>query len=445
MSDEVDAGPAGRAARAARAAAPVPPALVWGFGFLALGTAYFVTHAMVDLDVYRMGASALLHGRDPYGMRLADHGLLYTYTPFSTIAFAPVALLPLWAARVLTAAGSMLSLFFVVHQVIRRLLPRRRADQLWTIAVVVAAVAALSEPVRRTLNFGQVNLVLMLLVVVDLLLLRRSRAAGTLIGLAAGIKLTPVVYIAYLFLTGRRRTAVRASVVAAATVLVGWVVLPTATREYFTRYLFDTTRIGNLSLPVNQSLNGAIARLVHSNTAGHHLWMAIAGGTLVIGLWAAERSYRAWGELAGLSIAAVTGLLVSPISWNHHWVWWILPSLLLAAGAAERRSPRLWLAWGAWTSTFFLVPAVLIPRQYGHQLHQSVPEMIRGSAYVVAGLALVISVAAVHALRRGGRDGVDVSRNGKLPANFYGRSARGDATESTIGAWARRAPTDGPP
>ena len=377
----------------------VRASLAIGIGLIAAASVFLAFQRMIDLDVYRMGAWAALHGRNPYPMRLPYGGLQYTYTPFSTLVFIPIELLPQRLARGVDAAASMLALWFVVHQLLRRLLPSDRSHLLWSAGVAITTVAFWSEPVRKTLTFGQINLLLMLLVVVDLLILQRTRFGGSLIGIAAGIKLIPVIYIAYLLVTGRTREAVRASAVATGTLVLGWIVLPTPTREYFTRYLLDTTRIGKVQTPVNQSLNGALARALHSVDAGHRAWFVAAALTLAVGLWCAARSYRAWGELAGLSITAITGLLVSPISWNHHWVWWIVPALVCARAAWDRTSTPLWVATGLWTVTFFVVPFWLIPMQHRHELHQSLFEMVRGSAYVIAGLALIGSVTAVHVRR----------------------------------------------
>ena len=369
---------------------------------VALASAYLAYHYMIDLDVYRKGAWALLHGRDPYGSHLPGPNLEYTYTPFSTLVFVPLDFLPHRVAQGVDAAVSMLALWFVVHQVVRRLLPSDRARLVWWGAVAVTTVACWSEPVRKTLMYGQVNIVLMLLIVVDLLLLQKTRLAGVLIGIAAGIKLTPVVYIAYLFFTGRRRAAGQAAAAAVGTVVVGWVLLPHPTKEYFTRYMFDTTRIGNLSYAANQSLNGFVARLFHSNTLGHPVWLLVAGATAVIGLWAAVRTRELMGELAGLAVCAVTGLLVSPISWNHHWVWWVLPALILAREAWTRRSAALTAAAVAWTSMFYLAPFWMIPSHLGRELHQHGIQLILGSAYVVAamvGLAVVVGLILTSSSR----------------------------------------------
>ena len=360
--------------------------LVAGFLLVAVASTVLAYHYMIDLDVYRKGAWALLNGRDPYGPHLPGPNYQYTYTPFSTLVFVPLDFLPHRVAQGFDAAASLLALWVVVHQFLRRLVPTNRARMLWWGAVAFTVVACWSEPIRKTILYGQVNLVLMLLIVLDLLLLQKSRFAGVLVGIAAGIKLTPVIYIAYLFVTGRRRAAGQAAAAAAATVLIGWALLPHPTDVYFTRYMFDTTRIGSIAYAANQSLNGFIARIFHSTTLGHPVWLVAAAITALVGLWAAARAREAWGELAGLAVCAITGLLVSPISWNHHWVWWILPTLILFREAWNRRSVALWVAAAAWTSMFYLAPFWLIPSHRGRELHQHGIDLVLGSAYVVAGL-----------------------------------------------------------
>src|SRR5581483_12201814 len=70
----------------------------------------------------------------------------------------------------------------------------------WFVICLALPLVTWLQPVRETLTFGQINLVLALLVLADLLVLapRGSRLTGVGIGLAAAIKLTPAVFILYL-------------------------------------------------------------------------------------------------------------------------------------------------------------------------------------------------------------------------------------------------------
>ena len=60
--------------------------------------------------------------------------------------------------------------------------------------------------------------------------------------------------------------------------------------------------------------------------------------------------------MAGWLTCALTGLLVSPISWDHHWVW-IVPALALLADAAVRAMRRRPVGatgcWPPWSRSLF--------------------------------------------------------------------------------------------
>src|SRR5205807_8952185 len=134
-------------------------------------------------------------------------------------------------------------------------------------ALLVSAVALWFEPVQQTLMFGQVNLWLMLLVVWDVARPPAARAKGVLIGLAAGFKLTPGIFILYLLVTGRRRPAILAAITFAATVAISWILLPAESHRY---WLDGALTVGNkvgIDYIANQSLRGVAVRLLGNGGA----------------------------------------------------------------------------------------------------------------------------------------------------------------------------------
>lgn len=318
-------------------------------------------HHQIDLQVYRKGAWAFLHGRNLYGTGLPGPKLPYTYTPFSTVAFAPLSVLPLHAAILAHTFVSIAALFLGVALVLRELQGRRSwTREILGLAAVATFAAYWSEPVSQTLGFGQINLVLMGMVLIDLLALRRSRWCGVLIGIAAGIKLTPLIFVAYLLITERQRAALMGVLSAAATVVVGWVLMPGPSSRYFFHLMTDDRRIGAPGFVANQSLNGLWTRFEGGYLPARHLWDVSAIVVLTVGLWTARRVHARLGEPHGLAIAAVTGLLVSPISWSHHWVWFVVPALILAWTARQARSIWLGVLALAWSAPFYIGPFWLI-------------------------------------------------------------------------------------
>jgi alpha-1,2-mannosyltransferase len=205
-------------------------------------------------------------------------------------------------------------------------------------AVAIAAAALWLEPVAMTLFFGQVNLVLLALVVGDLALPDRIKGKGIGIGLAAGIKLTPLIFIPYLLFTRRVKAAAVSALTFAVTVGLGFVLVPHASAVYWSGQF---TRPGNRAFHLdNQSLNGVILRLTHARPDAHVYWLVAAVLVGIAGLATSILASRRGHELAGLVVCAATGLLVSPIAWSHHYVY-LVPALVLAACGPRRLGHRI--------------------------------------------------------------------------------------------------------
>lgn len=332
----------------------------------------------VDLRVYRYGGATVLDGLPLYAAAEPSTGLLFTYPPFAAAVMAPLALLPPWACAGLVAGAGVLALAATLRACA---VPRRWVGPL-------ALPLLLLDPVRETLQFGQVNLVLMALVAWDLLVLR-GRWSGWLVGVAAGIKLTPVVFVALLVLVGRRADALRAASAAAATVLVGVVALPADAAAYWTGALFDTGRIGHTEYVRNQSLRGTLTRLLGHEPATL-LWFAVVAVTGTALLLLAAAWWRRGDREVAVLLGAGAVLLCSPISWDHHFVW-LAPAVVVLA----RRSRPL----AAAVTAFALAgPRVLVPHGSGRELAWAPANQLAGNGYcwLVLGLAAVAAVALVR-------------------------------------------------
>ncbi|HEX4831338.1 MAG TPA: glycosyltransferase 87 family protein [Trebonia sp.] len=293
-----------------------------------------------DLQVYLGGAhEALHHAGSLYSWHYrGDLGIQFTYTPFAALLFAGALALPFRALMALVTVASVLSLFAAVAIAFRELGWRPLATRIGA-ALLVTGLALWTEPVQRALYLGQVELVLMALVVWDMCQPDRRRWKGAGVGLAAGIKLVPLLFIVYLLLTRRLRAAAVAIAAFAATVVIGFAALPHPSVTWWLRLNFlQAGRTGFVGDQQNQSLRGLLTRLAGSVSSGQGPWLAAAVLVGLLGLAAAvllHRSGRSWGPFAGLMAAALTALLVSPISWDHHWVW-IAPGLVLLIDAGVR-------------------------------------------------------------------------------------------------------------
>jgi alpha-1,2-mannosyltransferase len=289
-----------------------------------------------DLRVYLDGArQAMTHPGALYTWAVKGHpGIQFTYTPFAALLFAPGLALPFAVLMALLTAASVAAVATTVSIAFRQLGWRgaRRAGA----TLLVAGVALWTEPVQRALYLGQVEPLLMALVTWDLCQPGRRRLRGAATGVGAGIKLVPLLFIAYLFITGRRRQAAVGGAAFAGTVLIGWTVFP---RESAAWWLggdfFQAGRTGFIGDQLNQSLRAVVIRFAGSVPAATPLWLAFALLAGMTGLAAAAALHRRGYTFAGLLGCALTALLVSPISWDHHWVW-AAPGLALLIDAAAR-------------------------------------------------------------------------------------------------------------
>ncbi|MFE6894883.1 glycosyltransferase 87 family protein [Streptomyces sp. NPDC057694] len=285
---------------------------------------------MSDVLVYRAeGAAAADGGGHLYDFTVTEWQLPATYPPFAALLFIPTTWLPLPALKAAFLLGNIALTALLVHLSWHRLagLPART-----TTLCTVTALALWLEPVFQTVVFGQINLALACLILWDLTRRDPAPGKGLALGVAAGIKLTPAVFIAYLFLTGKRREAAYASAGFVGTAAVGGLVLPYASGEFWTRRLYETGRVGKAWIVDNQSLQGLVARTLHTTEPGL-LWAVPAVLVGIAGLYAATRLPAPYG----IVVTAVTALLVSPISWSHHWVWCV-PLLALVWARGQRRT-----------------------------------------------------------------------------------------------------------
>ncbi len=289
----------------------------------------------IDTAVYRDGGIAVRNQPAMlYALGLGPAKLPFTYPPFAALLFAAgsYASFVTWQVGV---AVLTIGLLPVVAYLSLGLAGRPAGLARVAAAFAIAAVGLWLEPVAMTLFFGQINLVLLALVVGDLALPDRIKAKGIGIGLAAGIKLTPLIFIPYLLFTRRVKAAAVSALTFAVTVGLGFALLPRASAVFWGGQFFGPSKHFHLD---NQSLNGVILRLTHSGPDAHEYWLVAAAVVGVAGLATSILASRRGHELLGLVACAATGLLISPVSWSHHYVY-VVPALVLAALRAT--APRL--------------------------------------------------------------------------------------------------------
>lgn len=394
--------------------------------FFALGLVAYFTDAIVhpgfllnwfDLNVY--DDAGLVTRQMPsylYIWQLSSN-IKYTYTPFAAMIFAGGSYLSWFTLRWLMTVASIAAIPVTAWLVLGAM-GRRGAARI-SIALVVGALGLWTEPVTKALFLGQIEPLLMLLCVWDLTFDDSKPWKGMGVGLAAGIKLVPLLFIPYLLVAGKIRQAIVATAMFAVTVGIGFAVLPGPSMSYWlTGYFFKPGRTGGVDALVNQSLLGMFARIAGSGPAATPVWLPVAITVALCGIAGGALLCRAGMEVQGWVLVAITGVLVSPISWDHHWVW-VVPLMALLGGLALSSGTWLrwaWLAggiavfllWGAWPWMWH-GPNSFIPQRgligWFVQEPSKIPTstihgwgLLTWNLYVVAGFAVFLVMVTVAAL-----------------------------------------------
>jgi alpha-1,2-mannosyltransferase len=382
-----------------------------GLGLFLLTSAIWVAaySNQVDMTIFRFGGQAILSHTPLYtlGAGGLPNKLLFNYPPFAALMFTVLAPLPLLLLRVLFPIGNIILLMLVIRRCWQALGIREGRD-LHSLTLLSSGVLLWLEPVRTTISLGQINLLLMALVVFDLLPTKRPRWwAGVGVGLAAGIKLTPLLFIPYLLFTKRIRAALVASATFLTTVLLGFLLAPSQAHIYWFGGVFgDLSRISGVAYVGNQSLMGMLARFSAPATPSTVGWAIIAVPVSVVSLIVAALAHRRGFLVLGIAICGMGSAAVSPYSWGYHWVWFVPLAVFLADAAIIGRSKicgwllgLLLMATTAWMTTFPSPLNSVLPSSglYGFRVGGSIGMAIHN--LYVATFLLTLSLAAALLLR----------------------------------------------
>ncbi|MFC7342574.1 glycosyltransferase 87 family protein [Saccharopolyspora griseoalba] len=367
------------------------------------------THDHIDGEVYRLGAQALLRGEDLYhGLPTTESGLNlpFIYPPFAAMIFAPLALVPKSISTAVIMLVSHVALLISLYVVLREsMFLRAHRDKVMLVAIAVLPLTTISEPIMETITYAQINLVLMALVVVDCLwrvngTKKLPYPRGLLIGIAAGIKLTPLVFLLLPLLRRDFRMIITALLTFVGTALLGALVTFDNARRFWLHEMFATSNVqfgpkftGDASVYAgNQSLRSLLTKL-------HVPHLTIVFGVLavlvlVIAVLGMLHAIRRRDLPMAVVINGVLGLMLSPISWSHHWVWAIPGLILLIGAASQRRDWGLVVVLAVIGGCFMFGPHWKVPQGDGLELRWNAFEKFVGNSYVWFGLAFLV----VHAL-----------------------------------------------
>ncbi|MFF1382335.1 glycosyltransferase family 87 protein [Arthrobacter sp. NPDC058288] len=375
---------------------------------------------MNDFEVYYYGGSRVLQtGETGVNELYAPRdGLPFTYPPFAALLFALLATLSIGASSLIFITTALAGAAVVSAWLARHYFGLRRwkdafAD--WRFrAVALAGTAAilLLGPWRDTFDFGQINIILMGLILADFALYGKSRAgelrwpAGLLIGLAAGIKLTPLAFGLYFLV---RRDFKALGWMAAGffgSIALSWAVLPHASVTFWTQILPDTGRIGGPGYVDNLSVKGMLLHLgLPDSGLTSVLWLVLSLALVAVAALAIKWAVHADENFVAVSATAVLMLLISPVSWSHHWVWMAvaLPCMGFAIHRVPSRNGRMrlagWIIVAASVVAFYLTPkylAVMAGAQEWGKDPQTQWQLTVSSLGVVCGIAMLLYWALAY-------------------------------------------------
>ena len=343
---------------------------------------------MNDFEVYFYGGNRVLQAGETGVNELyaPREGLPFTYPPFAALVFAAMALLGSAGGSTVFTATALLGALVVSAWLTRHYFGLGRwrdAAADWRFrSVTLAGTAAvlLLGPWRDTFDFGQINIILMGLILADFALYGKSRAgelrwpAGLLIGVAAGIKLTPLAFGLYFLV--RRDFKALAWMAAGffGSIALAWALLPAASVTFWTKILPDTGRIGGPGYVDNLSVKGLLLHLgLPDVTSTTLLWLVLSLALAAVAALVIHWALAADENFVAVSATAVLMLLVSPVSWSHHWVWMAvaLPCLGFAIHRVPSRNGRMriagWVILVATAAAFYLTPKYLAVLAGAHE------------------------------------------------------------------------------
>jgi alpha-1,2-mannosyltransferase len=347
----------------------------------------------LDLRVYRAADRKLFAGGNPFVGLFTANKLPFTYPPFALLALSPLASGRLGLVEALwwlVSSAALVALLFLLLETGRSRDARglghfdERRLRLRSLAVAAAlgAVATLAlEPVRSNMNYGQINLILMLLVVCDLTSVN-SRWRGVMVGLAAAIKLTPLVYLAYFLVSRDRKSFLRGGATFVVATAATWLALPSESALYWFHEVASPSRTGDVAGVSNQSWDGLLNRApFHGGGLATVLWVVLCVATVASGVLLVRRRSVEERPAETILVLALVELLISPISWTHHWSWLVLAPLATVSLWSRHRVV-------AWLLVVLVVLAVAAP--YWWITHGPLSDVASDSLVIGAAAALVV-------------------------------------------------------
>jgi alpha-1,2-mannosyltransferase len=299
-----------------------------------------------DLRVYRDSVNSWRSGKSPYLATFTQSHLAFTYPPFALFVLSPLtwASFPvtqwlLWMASVAAATGSIV--------LVLRDMGAEVTQRLWCNAFAWSCVSVIAlEPARSGIDYGQIEFILMFIVVADLLV-TAPPYRGIGIGIAAAVKLTPLAFIIILVISRDLKSAIRATVSFLVWTALSWFFWPALSHLYWLHDVSHPARVGTIAYGGNQSWYAILHRPPFPASGSEVAWLLLSLITLAVSTFISWRCVRINHKASAIVSIALAGLLISPISWTHHWIWVVLiPALMVRHRSSDLPQPVRIMLWG---------------------------------------------------------------------------------------------------
>ena len=385
-----------------------------------------ITPPLRDLRSWYVDAGIVQHhGAHLYGFRPGA----FTYPPIAAYLFLPLRVIGWHASAIAWTVSNVALLAVLLFAVLWRYFDVDRSTA-WLLSAAGLAPAAifLLYPFRSLLFWGQLGLVLLVAVFVDLVLVP-ARYRGVLIGIVTAVKLLPVIFLIWLLARREVGAVIRVAVTFVALTLLAWALWPHASAQYWFHilpsgkdvdFVVNATNVSTshgrwyfgVGRVANQSLRGLLARPPFL-WPGTFPWIVLALLVLAVGVVVTYTILRRSGDrdLLAFVVLALTTVLASPVSWVHYWVFAVLCPFV---AVLEWRRDRV-IAAASLVLTVATCANLEDPRLSGHFLLGAqfarvapIEVFVVRNLYVLAGIVF-LTVVAVRTRRMRTAEAVQVA------------------------------------
>ena len=309
---------------------------------VATATQVMLTDFPIDMIIYREGVKAFMAGDEVYSvpMMAGDIALPFLYPPFGALVMVPLAgdwFSDAMAGDIVIILSNLLIgliVLLLAFALNKQRVTRFASSDVISVASLIWGIVLIFEPVRLNNGFAQINIILMALVALDLIPRKRLKwlPQGWLIGVAAAIKITPLAMLLYFLVRKELKPIITAGISAIVATTIAAAVRWDVTWEYFTVNLLSMGSGGEIGVQTayqsNSSIKGFLERLYTSQESMETasmittiIWFCLAIITVVLGGWLMIALMKRGLNIEAFIINAFIMLLISPVSWSHHWVW----------------------------------------------------------------------------------------------------------------------------